>query len=45
MPPYAIVDEKGDDLSDRWHEALLLRALVRNLWDRVLDVSQDTVAA
>jgi hypothetical protein len=43
--PYAIVNEKGDDLSDRWQEALLLRTLVRNLWDRVLDVSKDTVAA
>src|SRR3954469_15870899 len=42
---YAIVNEKGDDLSDRWQEALLLRALVRNLWDRVLGVSKDMVAA
>jgi sugar phosphate isomerase/epimerase len=43
--PYAIVKENGDDLADRWQEALLLRTLVRNLWDRIHDRSDGTVAA
>jgi hypothetical protein len=42
---YAIVKENGDDLADRWQEALLLRTLVRNLWDRIHDRSDGTVAA
>jgi hypothetical protein len=31
-PNYAITDANGDELSDRWQEALELKALVRALW-------------
>jgi hypothetical protein len=33
--PYAITGPDGNDLSDRWQDALLLREEVRNLWARV----------
>ncbi len=35
-PPYAITDENGDELSDRWQEALRIRDWVREIW-RELD--------
>jgi hypothetical protein len=31
-PNYAITDANGDELSDRWEEALLLRRLAREIW-------------
>ena len=31
-PPYAITDKNGDELTDRWDEALLLRETVARLW-------------
>ncbi|HEY6484544.1 MAG TPA: hypothetical protein VIY54_13555 [Steroidobacteraceae bacterium] len=31
-PNYAITDAKGDELSDRWQEALELRRLAQSLW-------------
>jgi hypothetical protein len=31
-PTYAITDANGDELSDRWEEALVLRRLARELW-------------
>jgi hypothetical protein len=31
-PNYAITDANGDELSDRWQEALELKALARALW-------------
>jgi hypothetical protein len=33
--PYAIVGPDGNDLSDRWQDALLLREAVRRLWDEL----------
>ena len=34
--PYAIVGPDGNDLSDRWTDALLMRDHVRALWDRIV---------
>jgi hypothetical protein len=34
--PYAIVGADGNDLSDRWTDALLMRDHVKALWDRIL---------
>jgi hypothetical protein len=34
-PNYAITDVNGDELSDRWEEALLLRRLALEIWERV----------
>ncbi len=34
-PNYAITDANGDELSDRWDEALLLRRLALEIWERV----------
>lgn len=34
-PDYAITDANGLELSDRWAEALALRAMARGLWDEV----------
>ncbi len=33
-PNYALTDERGDELSDRWLEALTLRRLAREAWSR-----------
>jgi hypothetical protein len=33
--PYAITGRDGNDLSDRWDDALLMRGKVRALWDRL----------
>jgi hypothetical protein len=32
-PPYAITDKNGDELTERWDEALLLRETVAQLWN------------
>ncbi|MDE5458800.1 sugar phosphate isomerase/epimerase [Bradyrhizobium sp. CSA112] len=32
--PYAITDREGNDTTDRWEEALLIKSLVRDLFDR-----------
>jgi hypothetical protein len=34
-PPYAITGRDGAELSDRWEEALLMKDMIRGLWDRV----------
>lgn len=33
--PYAITDRQGNDSTDRWKEALLLKSLVRNVFESV----------
>ena len=33
-PPYAITDANGEELSDRWQEALLIRRWVEEIWAR-----------
>jgi hypothetical protein len=34
-PPYAITGADGRELSDRWQEALLMKDMIRGLWDRI----------
>jgi hypothetical protein len=34
-PNYAITDANGEELSDRWEEALELRRLAREIWNRL----------
>jgi hypothetical protein len=34
-PPYAITDARGEELSDRWQEALLIRRWVEEIWSRL----------
>jgi hypothetical protein len=31
-PPYAITDRNGADITDRWEEALLMKAMIREVW-------------
>ena len=37
--PYAITGRDGNDTTDRWEEALLLRRLVKQRWDRLASVA------
>lgn len=32
-PPYAITDAQGAELSDRWREALTIKAWVEAIWN------------
>ena len=34
-PPYAITGADGRELSDRWQDALVMKDMVRGLWDRI----------
>src|SRR5262249_25450420 len=34
-PPYAITGPDGRELSDRWQEALVMKDMIRALWDRI----------
>jgi len=33
-PPYAITGSDGLELSDRWQEALVMKDMIRDLWQR-----------
>jgi hypothetical protein len=35
-PTYAITGADGYELSDRWHEALRTKDMIRALWDRIV---------
>ncbi|WDZ80006.1 sugar phosphate isomerase/epimerase (plasmid) [Ensifer adhaerens] len=39
--PYAITDRYGNDTTDRWAEALLLRQMVRDLWVESAEAYRD----
>ena len=34
-PPYAITGPNGTELSDRWQDALVLKSMIENLWQRI----------
>ncbi len=34
-PPYAITDENGHELSNRWEEALIIKSWVQDIWNRL----------
>jgi hypothetical protein len=36
-PPYAITGPDGAELSDRWQDALVMKDMVRALWQRIAD--------
>jgi hypothetical protein len=31
-PPYAMTDRNGQDVTDRWEESLMMKALIRDIW-------------
>ena len=33
--PYAITGPDGAELSDRWQDALVMKDMIRKLWDRI----------
>lgn len=39
--PYAITDRNENDSTDRWEEALMLKAHVRNLWKAIVEEDAD----
>ena len=36
-PSYAITGPDGTELSDRWQDALVMKDMVRALWQRIAD--------
>ena len=40
-PPYAMTDARGQELSDRWQEALEIRAWVEGIWDDTATARQN----
>jgi hypothetical protein len=36
-PPYAITGSDGAELSDRWQDALVMKDMVKSLWQRIAD--------
>jgi hypothetical protein len=36
-PPYAITGSDGRELSDRWQDALVMKDMVRSLWQSIAD--------
>jgi hypothetical protein len=36
-PPYAITGPDGAELSDRWQDALVMKQMIRALWQRIVD--------
>jgi hypothetical protein len=34
-PPYAITGPDCAELSDRWRDALVMKDMIRKLWDRI----------
>jgi hypothetical protein len=43
-PPYAMTDARGRELSDRWQEALQIRAWVEAIWRESTPVRPDRAA-
>ena len=44
-PPYAITGPDGSELSDRWQDALVMKDMVRSLWQRIVDEASPTATA
>ena len=43
-PPYAITGPDGAELSDRWEDALMMKDMIRALWQRIADEEAGTPA-
>ena len=35
--PYAITGPDGKELSDRWNDALVMKDMIRKLWERIAE--------
>lgn len=36
-PPYAITGSQGEELSDRWQDALVMKSMIKDLWQSIVD--------